>query len=201
MYVEGEILVRDEYLERVLEILGHPPRSELEQAEANPLQPVIAGVTRLTALGDQHALSLSALDAIDERLGWGIATPNHVLTAAGGTASHCPATDPEEVYDDIEPYPSVCDDNGGAGVLVYLADTGLLADAATSHSWLAGVTGDPDPGRAPARQRHADDPVLRRALRRARHVHRRCRPVHGTGRGDHRGQCFLRRRQCRRNRT
>ena len=146
MYIEGEILVRDEYLERVLEILGHPPRSELERAETSPLQPVIAGVTRLTALGDRHALSLSALDAIDERLGRGIATPDHVLTAAGGTASNCPATEPEEVYNDIEPYPSVCDDNGGAGVLVYLADTGLLADAATSHSWLAGVTGDPDPG-------------------------------------------------------
>lgn len=145
MYVEGEILARDEYLERVLEILGHPPRPELEQADPNPLQRVIAGVTRLTTLGDRYEATLGALDAIDERLGRGIATPNHILTAAGGTASHCPATEPEEVYDDIEPYPSVCQDNGGAGVLVYLADTGLLEHAAESHLWLTGVTGEPDP--------------------------------------------------------
>jgi subtilisin family serine protease len=30
-------------------------------------------------------------------------------------------------------------------VLVYIADTGLVDGAASSHSWLAGVTGDPDP--------------------------------------------------------
>ncbi len=45
---------------------------------------------------------------------------------------------------DIEPCPSVGQGGSGAGVLIYMADTGLLADAA-SHSWLAGVVGDPDP--------------------------------------------------------
>jgi hypothetical protein len=90
---------------------------------------------------------LTILKVIDEELGRGIATPNHLLTVTGGGGEMgpCPATEPQEVYDDIEPYPSVCPDNGGAGVLVYIADTGLLADAASSHSWLAGVDGDPDP--------------------------------------------------------
>jgi Subtilase family len=142
MFVDGEILVRDEYLDRVLEILGHRPRRELEQARQNPIRRVIAGVTRLTALG-QYPTTLRALAAIDEQLGRGIATPNHVMTVAGGVGSSCPATEPEEAYDDIEPFPSVCPAGGGAGVLIYMADTGLLRDAAT-HSWLAGVQmGDP----------------------------------------------------------
>jgi hypothetical protein len=87
---------------------------------------------------------LTILAVIDKELGKGIATPNHVLTVAGDMGP-CPATEPQGAYDDIEPYPSVCPGNDGAGVLVYVADTGFLTGADTSHSWLAGVTGDPDP--------------------------------------------------------
>jgi hypothetical protein len=148
MYAEGEILVRDEYLERVLEILGHPPRRELEQADSNPVQPVIAGATLLTSLGRFEA-TLEALAEIDRRLGRGIATPNHVLTVAGGVGSSCPATEPEEVDFEIEPYPSVCHEGGG-GVLIYMADTGLLEHPEYGHPWLAGVrpgdAADRDPG-------------------------------------------------------
>ncbi len=146
MYAAGEILVRDDHLERVLEILGHPSRPELERTDPNPVHRVIAGVTRLTHLG-RFATALEALEAVDGRLGVGIATPNHVLTVTGGVASHCPATEPEEVYDDIEPYPSVCHDNGGAGVQIYMADTGILKHVveSPSHPWLTGVTGAPDP--------------------------------------------------------
>ena len=46
--------------------------------------------------------------------GPGIATPDHVLTVAGDMDG-CPATEPEQVYDDTEPYPSVCPGHGGAG--------------------------------------------------------------------------------------
>jgi len=135
MYAEGEILVRDEYFDRVLEILGHPSRRELEQSEPSPIRRVIAGVTLLSALG-RHSTALAALTDIDDALGRGIATPNHVMTVCPGQGTSCPATEPEEVYDDIEPFPSVCQAGGGAGVLIYLADTGLLRDA-TTHSWLA----------------------------------------------------------------
>jgi len=132
MYAEGEILVREEHLERVLEILE--PGAEHDPGR---VRSVIEGVSLLT-LGEQQPLALDAIDTIDQQLGQGIATPNHVLTVAGGAGGACPATEPQEVYYDIEPFPSVCHDGGGAGVLVYMADTGLLRDSAT-HAWLEGV--------------------------------------------------------------
>jgi subtilisin family serine protease len=45
----------------------------------------------------------------------------------------------------IEPEPGPCPGHGGAGVRVFVADTGLVAGAAADHAWLAGVHGDPDP--------------------------------------------------------
>jgi hypothetical protein len=160
MFAESEILVREDYLDRVLEILEQPSRRELERDDANALQPVIAGVTLLTALGRRYSLVVDALGAIDARLGPGIATPNHLMTVAGGVGSSCPATDPEEVYDDIEPFPSVCQAGGGAGVLIYMADTGLLRDAA-AHSWLAGVRmGDPAEDADPPSPLQGNPPVI-----------------------------------------
>jgi subtilisin family serine protease len=132
MYAEGEILVREEHLDRVLEIL-EPGAARIP----NRIRQVIDGVVLLTLSGSQPS-ALDALDAIDQQLGRGIATPNHVLTVAGGEGTGCPATEPQEVYYDIEPFPSVNHNSGGDGVLVYMADTGLLRDTAT-HSWLHGV--------------------------------------------------------------
>jgi subtilisin family serine protease len=132
LYAEGEILVREEHLDRVLEIL-EPGAAR----DPSRVRPVIDGVVLLTLAGSQSA-ALDAIDAIDQALGRGIATPNHVLTVAGGQGSSCPATEPQEVYYDIEPFPSVNHDGGGDGVLVYMADTGLLRDSAT-HSWLEGL--------------------------------------------------------------
>jgi hypothetical protein len=132
MYAEGEILVREEHLDRVLEILE--PGAARDEAR---IRRVIDGVC-LLALGESQPQALDAIDAIDQQLGQGIATPNHVLTVAGGEGTGCPATEPQEVYYDIEPFPSVNHDGGGDGVLVYMADTGLLRDTAT-HSWLHGV--------------------------------------------------------------
>jgi Subtilase family len=134
MYAEGEILVREENLERVLEILEHPTRGDLERDEPNRIQRVIEGVVLLRLREGRFSLALNALEEIDRQLGPGIATPNQVLTVATGHGSGCSATEPQEVYYEIEPFPSVCHD-GGAGVLIYMADTGLLQDAAT-HSWL-----------------------------------------------------------------
>jgi subtilisin family serine protease len=131
----GQIVVREEYLPRVREIL------DLADAQE---ERVIEGVV-LLPLGEAHPEVGEALELVDERLGRGIATPNHVLTATPAIGV-CPATEPQEVYDGIEPYPSVSPGNGGAGVLIYLADTGLLRDAATDHPWLDGVRpADPDP--------------------------------------------------------
>jgi hypothetical protein len=132
LYSEGEILVREEHLDRVLEILE--PGVEHDPGR---VRPVIEGVVLLT-LGEAQPLALDAIEAIDRQIAPGVATPNHVLTVALGKGSVCPATEPQQVYYDIEPFPSVCHDGGGAGVLVYMADTGLLRDTAT-HSWLEGV--------------------------------------------------------------
>ena len=142
LHADGQILVRDEYLGQVLEILELP--TEQETRDAGRIQRVIAGVVLLT-LGDNQPAVGDALDVIDQRLGRGIATPDHVLTVAGGEPPICPATEPQEVYYDIEPYPSVSQGNGGTGVLIYMDDTGLLKDAASDHPWLKGVQGDLDP--------------------------------------------------------
>ena len=138
MYAEGEILIREEHFARVLEVLGHPSQQDLERDEPGRIRRVLAGFVLLT-LGDPNPSVPEALDLVDQRLGRGIATPNHVLTVAGeGEPTSCPATEPEEVYHGIEPYPSACRDDGGRGVLIYMADTGLLRDADT-HPWLEGV--------------------------------------------------------------
>jgi hypothetical protein len=143
LYAEGRILVQDQYLGRVLELLGLPTEQELRQDERQPIRPVIAGVIGLTLLPSRAAEQAvpvpEALATIDQYLGPGAATPDHVLTAANGYITFCPATEPETVYVDAEPFPPVCRDNGGGSALVYLADTGLLRGAGAGHSWLAGV--------------------------------------------------------------
>jgi hypothetical protein len=165
MYEAGAILVRDEYLRRVEEIVGldgetgEPARDDGEpdaESEADDstrgtgprVQRVIRGVVRLslagTPFGGEGAGVLAALDEIDAELGTGAATPNQVLTAAG-VVHPCPATEPAEVPEGIEPYPGVCPGHDGGGVRVYLADTGLLAGAPELHSWLHGVEGDLEP--------------------------------------------------------
>lgn len=93
--------------------------------------------------GGEHADVLDLLRLIDDELGEGIATPDHVLTAAQ-TLRPCSATEPELPYPMAGLYPAVCRD-GGARVRIFQADTGLVAGAAQTFPWLAGVHGDPDP--------------------------------------------------------
>jgi subtilisin family serine protease len=137
MYAEGHLIVREEHLTQVQRMLPQPCTAER-----------VARNTMLVRMpedtsGEQPAVP-GLLSKIDAELGEGIATPNHVLTVAGEIRP-CPATEPQEVYDDIEPSPSADADHGGAGVLIYVADTGLLKGAAAGAPWLDGVRGDPDP--------------------------------------------------------
>jgi subtilisin family serine protease len=159
MHAEGEILVRDEHLARVLGILEEQP--DLESSAPERFHRVIEGVQRFT-LAEPHATVDDAISRIDGVLGRGIATPNHVLTASAGVGG-CPATEPQEVYDGIEPYPSVSPGHGGAGVLIHLADTGLLRDAKT-HPWLVGVgpedPNDPDKDLDPPEAPEGDMPDI-----------------------------------------
>jgi len=142
LYAEGQILVLDQYLGRVLDILGLPPEEDLRRADRLPIKPVTAGTVQLVlpspAEGESPPAVPDVLATIDRHLGPGVATPDHVLTVAPDVG-FCPATEPEGVYADIEPFPSVCYRNGGAQALVYVADTGLMRDAGSDHPWLSGV--------------------------------------------------------------
>lgn len=134
LYAVGELVVLDDHLERVLRALP-------DRIQVTGTRPVIAGITLVSYSGELRVPEL--LDVIDSVLGEGYVSPNHVLTVAGEVGP-CPATEPEEVDSGDEPSPSACPGDSGAGVRIYIADTGLLPDAGT-HPWLAGVTGDPDP--------------------------------------------------------
>jgi subtilisin family serine protease len=85
---------------------------------------------------------LELLAEIDAELGVGAATPDHVLTAAQ-TLRPCSATEPVPPFPWAGPDPAVCRD-GGAKVRIFVADTGLVKDAATTFPWLAGVRGRDD---------------------------------------------------------
>jgi hypothetical protein len=139
IHAKGQLLVRDEHVPAVHDILN--PGVELSPAQVRRVVPGISLVTSTN--GGTHPTVPEALDHIDQLLGTGIATPDHVLTVAPG--GPCPATEPEEAYYETEPYPSVRTDNSGAGIRVYVADTGLLKDAEAGHPWLQGVRRAPNP--------------------------------------------------------
>lgn len=130
LYVQGELLVRDDYLERVQELT--------RSAVADSYQ---YGMTLLALDADNDLDVTAALNLIDERLGVGVATPNHILSIC--PVAPCPASEPGGAAADAPPDPGI-GPGGGDGILVYVPDTGLLADA-TAHPWLAGVSGELDP--------------------------------------------------------
>jgi len=130
LYEEGCILVRDQYLDRVREIIGGG-------AVADGL---IGGVSLYSLEGADLNKVTAALLVIDRTLGTGIAAPNHVLSVAPG--SLCPATEPVPVAPETPTVPGPRSGDGGAGVSICVVDTGLVAEAPESHPWLTGVTGD-----------------------------------------------------------
>lgn len=142
MYADGELLVLEEDLPRVTEFLRRLPGVEVSGEVY-----VLPGLAVVRVTGDRTVPQI--LEETDRALGEGRVTPNHVFTTADdqsrGEISPCEPVEPGEVLEGIEPYPSVCPGGAGAGVRVYVCDTGLLPDA-DQHPWLAGVAGDPDPG-------------------------------------------------------
>ena len=183
MYAKGQILVREGYLERVQEILAgeeipdgpRPTDQELRdwpKDRRKPVEPLISGVVVLHfhRQDDGNLPSVpKALAKIDRVLGPEKATPNHVITVAGNVGP-CPATEPQEVYDGVEPYPTVCPGSAGTGISIYVADTGLIqyqndtvvpknpaaghpleivTNVGTPNAWLKGVSGELDPRQPP----------------------------------------------------
>jgi Subtilase family len=89
------------------------------------------------------------LARLDNRLGVGVATPDHLLSLCD-SGHPCPATEPAIVpTKSASPVPSVSSgiccgtrDWDGAGVLVGIVDNGLIDDAPQMWSWMAEVDGD-----------------------------------------------------------
>ena len=144
-------------------------------------------MTRYSLAGARIRDIARALAAIDGTLASGVATPNHILSIT--PVWPCPATEPEGVPPGRRRTPAPCD-GGGSGVFIYVADTGLLEDAA-AHPWLAGVTGQEDELPPP----DGAGVVMIPDYTGPRHVHRRRGALHGAGRG---GVCHQRLRQGRR---
>jgi len=177
MYAEGQLLAREPYLGLIREVLGDRARAEIlervirdivlleitfsaenenQPAEgddsvsdgngANPDSSDSPSADNGGIPGREQPGLLGLLDEIDAALGPGIATLNHVLTVAQGSTHPCPATEPQEVYDP-HPYPPECAENGGDGVRIYVADTGVFFETVGTYPWLTGVSpiSDKDP--------------------------------------------------------
>jgi hypothetical protein len=163
MYAKGQFLAREQYLGDVgttrefqpIETASEKKRGVLdilkdEDFEEVQVTRVVRDIVliRLRPRAGKDAPGeppdvLPALERIDRELGVGIATPDHVLTAANGEMHPCAATEPEEVHFTAGPYPAVCRD-GGARVRIFVADTGLLENAGKIFPWLEGVHGKID---------------------------------------------------------
>lgn len=94
---------------------------------------------------DGRVALLEDLDALDEQVGAGVATPDHVLYVVAKTGKICPAIEPR-LPTSPQPVPHVNPDvRAGRGVRVSVVDTGWHPPAARHEAtrWLAsGVEGD-----------------------------------------------------------
>ena len=138
LHRQGVILVRDEDVERVIAVIGGGERRRPDN--------VVRGLSVLEHPGNRSTEETCAV--VDEALGEGIATPDHILYVCNN--STCPATEPEEVPLNAKPDPVLpcrcdsCDACDGAGVFVSVLDSGWLPEAEAAHEWLTGVDGDPE---------------------------------------------------------
>jgi subtilisin family serine protease len=159
LYEAGRLLVAAAAIPLVQSVLPW-----VEQPDLQPDTPAIRVLSienRTAATRGVQVTVPQALDLIDARLGddnpalhggFPVATPVHIMHitpngASPDTARSCPATEPEvpgrwSRDEAVGPWPPAAPD-GGAGVLIGVCDTGLLADIA-SAGWLGGVTGEED---------------------------------------------------------
>jgi hypothetical protein len=99
---------------------------------------------KLPALAE---VMFSALEAIEQQFGQGTLTPEHLMSVTNGpdVVGWCPATEPVLPPAGALPQPGIstsrCD---GRGTLVAVVDGGLVPEAPFTHSWMHGVTGEPD---------------------------------------------------------
>ncbi len=160
LYRSDTILSREEHAERVADattrILVREGYGDVPEGDARQIRQTRVSATRGVtrhALPSTPTLVPDLLDRLDEELGPGVATPDHVLYVCPYI---CPATEPFEVPPGTaDPVPPAglnarggrpcrgvprpeCD---GHGVFLSVLDTGLIADVAAAHPWLTGVQG------------------------------------------------------------
>jgi hypothetical protein len=145
-YRRGHLVTRHEDLDRVRAAITGPgllPVAAVSQPAAGlahiRLEPHPSG----DPAADHEAL-FAALEIAHDKLGPGIASPDHLLSITPGT--DCPASEPDYEPASVAPRPPVSTRGccTGEGVRVAVVDTGLVPDAPARHPWLHGVTGDDD---------------------------------------------------------
>ena len=160
LYREDTILARQQDADRVAEAIGRifdqTGYGDVAEGDARQIRSDrvagTRGVIRFTLPATGTSVP-AILDRLDEEFGPGVATPDHILYVCPYT---CPATEPFEVpQGTVEPVPPPGLNTGscrpcggiprprcdGEGVSLSIVDTGLIANAATGHPWLAGVHG------------------------------------------------------------
>ena len=157
LYQAGRLLASTEALTLVRDAL---PGVEQAGKDEQPDVPTLRVLSLENLRGGIHLTVPQALDLIDAQLGdknpalhggFPLVTPVHIMHISNGaspdTARGCPATEPEVPCccgpdEPCGPCPPVAPD-GGAGVVIGVCDTGLLANTA-SAAWLGGVNGEVD---------------------------------------------------------
>lgn len=183
-YRSSCVLTRDADIPRVRAVLsglGAMPYDDSEQPadESSPnlnsitrSPNLINGITRLRTRVPAHKHTPHVVKDLDERLGVGVATHDHVFVVTRyGTV--CPASEPEPVMTPQQAqdpvvveaalWPPRADPACGRNVRVSVVDTGLLEGAAAWAPWIEGIrpgspadVEDPDQLKVDAQQRGRD---------------------------------------------
>jgi subtilisin family serine protease len=150
LYVKGVVLTRDVDVDRVNRAMGRDgvgwdKRDGMQRAPGAP--PPVSGLTVLPLPpADELGAALDTLawfERLDERLGVGVAVPNHVVHICPGGG--CPATEPLPAAGAPRPPVDHDERTTGRGVKVVVLDTGLLETVRDEHEWLEGVWGETEP--------------------------------------------------------
>jgi subtilisin family serine protease len=160
MYEAGRLLVSRKELDSVLAALPPGVQHARKGGQPDDQRLVVLSIENLE--GGVHLTVPQALDLIDASFGdkhpalnggFPPATPVHILHVSNGhggaqpdTVRACAATEPEVPYccpadEPCGPCPPPAPD-GGAGVVIGVCDTGLLADIA-ADPWLGGIAAAP----------------------------------------------------------
>jgi subtilisin family serine protease len=139
MHRRGVLLARSEHAPRVRRELDLDPDDRVP-----PSRPLPAGLeeVRVPDHWDVHR----TLEVVDRRVGFGAASPDHVLHVSPVT--WCMAMEPVPRPADQLTVVSPDEAASGRGALVVVVDTGALDDVIADHDLLQGVTGEPEPPRS-----------------------------------------------------